>query len=128
MNIREYKPSDIYQLKEIHEKYYKEEFDLPDFLLDYHCAFSITDAKGTIVTSGGIKPIAELVAITNKDFKVRDRRTALLDLLQATAYIGRKWEYSELHTFIRDENWYNQLIKSNYFKPRGNGLVADLEI
>ena len=55
--IRAMMPRDLESVKRIHEKYYGEEFNLPDFVTNYLCAFVALDGTGRIVSAGGIRTI-----------------------------------------------------------------------
>jgi citrate lyase synthetase len=126
MTIREYRPHDLEQLRQIHAKHFKNEFRLPDFLTKYICAVTIEDNDGIIV-SGGVRNIAEVVAVTNKDRSVRDRRDALLSLWRALAIIAHKYGHSELHAFIQDEAWLATLERhAGFRKTKGVSLVTEI--
>ena len=124
MIIREYRPSDLEELKAIHNKYFKQEFELPNFLQNYLCAVTLEDEKG-IVTIGGIRTLAEVVAVTNKDRSVRSRRAALIEMWQALNYIAAAHNYKELHAFIQDEAWLKQLLNAGFRKTKGLALVSE---
>jgi len=127
MNIRCLHPDDIPQLRRIHEKYYIHEFTFDDFITGIISAFTIEDSDtGEIVTAGGIRPIIECVAITNKDFSVRERREALYNLLAASTFAANRYNYSQLHAFIQDENWLRQLKKTGFRETVGKSLVMNI--
>jgi hypothetical protein len=125
MMVREFKPSDINELKEIHAKYFADEFTLPDFLSGYLCAVTIEDEKG-IVTMGGVRNIAEVVAVTNKDRSVRARRIALWNLLHATSYVANAYRHEQLHVFIQESNWLKHLINVGFKPTKGQALVMEI--
>lgn len=125
MMVREYRPSDLDNLKEIHSKYFKDEFVLPNFLSNYLCAVTVEDNQG-LITVGGIRNIAEVVAVTNKTKTVRIRREALLALLQALGYVARQFNHNQIHAFIQDPIWKQQLIRTGFNPTKGDALVLEL--
>jgi hypothetical protein len=122
MNIRSYCPSDIEELKSIHSKYFKDEFELPDFFHGFMCAFSVEDEKG-LVTIGGIRPIIEVIAVTNKDRSVRVRREALYNLLQALSFVAKTQHHDQIHAFVQDKKWLGHLQKVGFNPTKGQALV-----
>jgi len=124
--IREFRPEDIKEIERIYEKFYKNEFPLPDFLDKFICAFSVLDENDKLVLSGGVRPILEAVAITDKDNPVRLRRHSLYELLQACSYVSHNEGYDEIHaTVINDPKWENQLRKVGFRDIRGTMLVLN---
>lgn len=98
----------INRLSDIHEKFFKDDFAFPDFK-KFICAFVVTDQHDRIVCGGGIRPIAESIIITDKNFSPRDRKTALLEMLQAQIYFANKSGFDQVHAFVTDEKWYEKL-------------------
>ena len=121
MIIRNFQDSDLEQLKIIHERYYKEEFSLNEFMGNFLGLFSAVE-DNKIIAIGGVRTIAESIMVTDKSFSTRQRREALLQMLQAQTFVTNRNNYPQLHAFVQDENWKSQLI--NYgFKPcKGNAL------
>jgi len=126
MNIRLFNKADLHELKEIHEKFYSKEFLFSDFCKNFFECFVMEDADG-IISCGGLRPIAEAVAITNKDRSVRDRRTALIKLMQVNEWTAREHGFHEIHAFIQDEKWQKQLEKYGFRKTKGNSLVIEVD-
>ena len=118
MNIRAYQPSDINELTEIHSKYFDKEFALPDFLLNYLCAITIEDDRG-IITIGGVRNIAEILTVTNKDRSVRVRYEALIKMLQVLTYVAQVNNHTQLHAFIQDPIWEKHLINHGFNPTKG---------
>jgi hypothetical protein len=113
------------ELKKIHTKFFNDEFSLPDFLKNYLCAVTVEDAQG-IITVGGVRNIAEAVAITNKDRSVRDRRDALMTLWRAFNYIAQAHNHKELHAFIQDETWLKHLLNAGFRRTKGIAVVTEV--
>jgi hypothetical protein len=124
--IRPFHYDDLAELQRIHAKFYKDEFELPDFVKHYLCAFSVTDTSGDIICTGGVRTIVESIAVTNKDFSVRDRYLALTDLFGGLQYVTKRFGYDEIHSFIQDEKWLNQLKKYGFRDTKGRALVLSL--
>ena len=119
--------SDVPELRKIHEKYFSHEFTFDDFIGGFIAAFTVEDSvSGKIVSAGGIRAIIETVAVTNKDFSVRERREALYNLLAACAFNANGRGYTALHAFIQDETWLKQLKRAGFRETVGKSLVMPL--
>ncbi len=128
MNVRAMVPEDIPRLREIHSRYFKNDFEFPDFVNGYLCAF-VVEENGEIITASGVRTLAENVLITNKsgDFSIAERREALLKILDVSQYICQRYGYNQLHAFvINDENWTRHLNDYGFHPTKGKALVLDL--
>lgn len=125
MTIRLLQSDDIDEIKLIHEKFYKREFDLPNFANDFLTSFIVCDDSG-IITVAGIKPIAEIIAVTNKDVSPRRRRSALLSILESSSYIGKRYNFDQLHAFVQDCNWERQLKHVGFSDCKGHALYINI--
>lgn len=126
MNIRALKEEDVDKIREIHSRFYKHEFEFPDFLNNFLCSFIVSDDKEGIITAGGVRLIAEVIAITDKGKSVRKRRSGLYQVLDASMFITKKADFNELHAFIQDEKWYNHLKSIGFLPSKGKSLVLEL--
>lgn len=115
--------ADYNQLKEIHEKHYKNEFSFPDFSRKYLNLWSVFSDDDRLVCSGGIRTIIESVIITDKDINRATRVKALQLMHQATEHFTNCAGYDEFHVFIQDPNYERQLIKSGFNPTNGKCLV-----
>jgi IMP cyclohydrolase len=125
MIIRALQPNDIEQLKQIHIWHYRNEFEFPDFLNNYLCAFVVTDNNGRIISGGGVRAIAEAVVVTDKNRSVKDRRDALLQVLDASCFITKQADFPRLHAVTDDEQWAKHLENVG-FHSRGKLLAIGL--
>ena len=124
--IRALCPGDIDTLRVIHHNFYRGEFEFPDFLNNFLCSFVvIKDGENKIVSAGGVRLIAEAIIITDKQFSVRERRSALYQILDAAEFITKKADFPRLHAVTEDESWKKHLMKIG-FHSRGELLVLDL--
>lgn len=124
---RSLRREDIARVQEIHERYYKEEFNFPNFLRNFLCAFVVPNDKGDIISAGGVRLIAESVIITNKGFSPKERREALLQVLETSKFICKREGYDGLHAFVQEEAWAHILkSKYNFYPCAGEALVIDL--
>lgn len=124
MNIRAFTPADLDELKRIHSLHFANEFHLPDFL-QYICAFVIEDEQG-ILTIGGIRDIAECVAVTNLDRGAVDRAKALYKLLDASTFVCRKSDYDQMYVWSQNPRYSRRLMKNGFRLPQGQSLILDL--
>ena len=125
-NIRLARESDLIKLREIHEKYYKNEFPFPfdsgskRVLLN---RFIVEDSSGNIITSGALELLSEVVAVTDKSFDTKVKREALYKLFHALLYDAEKFSFDQIHcTVIDDPNWERHLTDIGWKKCKGNFL------
>jgi hypothetical protein len=126
MNARAITLEDMKKLREIHARFFANEFSFPDFTTGFLCAFVVTDDSQEIIAAGGIRPIAESILITNKDFLIKERRSALLEVMNISEFVCKKSGYDQLHAFIQDENWLRHLTDVGFRPTKGQSLVIDL--
>jgi len=125
--IRALEPRDVVELKEIHDKFFKDEFTFPDFFRGFLCCFTvIDDSDDSIICVGAVRPIAEVFAITNKDKNPRTRRNALYQILDASAYMAGKYNFDQIHCFVQDALWESQLIRAGFNRTKGNSLFLNI--
>jgi len=119
---------DINELKEIHNKFYRNEYEFPFETVNKIAeAFVIRDdINDEIITFGAIELSAELVFITNKDFSVRARRDALLQMLNKLKQVGSAYKFDGLHCTIQNPHWLQQLKKYGFVEARGKYLYLRL--
>lgn len=118
--------NDLDELQEIHQKYYKTEFSFADFLDKLNAITIRDDSDNSIILAGGIRPILEIVSITNKSKPVGIRAEALRSLLQIASYSGRNSGYHQLHLSVSDERWKKVLLKRGFRYTRGTMLITDI--
>jgi len=123
MNIRAFECKDVEEVKRLHAKYFPD-YDFPDFL-NYICAFVIEDDTG-IVTAGGVRDIAECVAVTNMSLDPRTRIQALYKLLDASTFVCRKSDFNQMYVWSRDPKYTKRLMKNGFRLPDGQSLILDL--
>lgn len=126
MNIRALRPEDIDQLRNIHSSYFKEQFEFPDFLNNFLCAFVVIDDSDTIISAGGVRAIAESIIITDKSYPIKERRSALYQVLDASCFISKRASFDQLHAFIQDDNWLRHLQKIGFSRTKGQALVLNI--
>lgn len=125
MIIRAIEKNDEDKIEAIRNKFYDHEFGPIDFRDNFICAF-VVEEEGRIITAGGVRTIAEAIAVTNKDFTPYKRRQALMKMLLADAHIARMSGYDSLHAFIQDQYWAEHLVKKGFRHTKGDALVLGL--
>jgi len=129
MDIRAYRIEDIEPAKAIFDKFYSSDdygrLNFPDFSQNYLCAFTVTDNKGQIITTGGVRVIPEVTLITDKDRSVRERVAALRQVLSVAGFITRDAKFDWLHAVTDDPIWANQM-KDAGFISRGQDLEINV--
>jgi hypothetical protein len=126
MTIRPLKDSDVNELRTIHAKYYSHEFSFDDFARGFLASCCIESSSGEIVSAGGIRPLTEIVLVTNKDFSVRERREALYKMLTACMYSASKFRLDSLHAFVQDDVWIKHLKRVGFKDTKGKSLILNL--
>lgn len=121
--IRGLREQDLEKLRSIHRRFYANEFSFPDFSKHFINVFVITDSNDDLISVGGVRPILEIVAITDKDKIVKERVGALGDLLTISAFIAEHDKFDELHCFVQDDTWMKQLMKKGFVETKGKSLV-----
>lgn len=122
LRIRAIQKTDFNQVKIIHERYYKNEFVLPDFVTHFKSAFVVEDDIG-IISVCGLREIAEAVAITDKSRSVLIRKEALLQQLDGLAVVADIANYHEIHAFVQDDIWEHRLRRVGFRPTKGKALV-----
>ena len=127
MIIRDPTTEDWEELKNIHEKFYAHEFQFDEMWRGTMGNYVVIDDEdGEIITAISIRPIAEMVAVTNKDKSPRVRMKALQQMLSIASHLLRDTPMSQLHVFIQDESWEYQLRKHGFKRTVGNALFINL--
>lgn len=126
-SIREMRTSDVDRIREIYNKHFRTEFDFPDFMKGFLCAYVVEDVVNReIICAGGVRNIAEVVVITNKDLSTRRRRNALFNVLDASTFVAGKFGHDAIHAFCMDEKWSEQLRTVGFHTPNGHPLMLEL--
>lgn len=124
MSIRACTYQDLLEISILHEKYFKDEFDMPD-LMSYICSFVVEDEQG-IILAGGVRDIAECTAITNQARKPIVRAAALHHLLDAATFVCRETGYDEMYVWSQNPKYSKRLTKNGFRFHRGQSLIYDL--
>lgn len=123
MIIRALYPRDFDQVKRIHEKFYKNEFDISEFRSKFLGSFVVLDDNEKVICAGGVRTLAEIILVTDKDISAKVRRKALYETLQVSSCICNRSGYSQLHAFVQDESWLRHLTKAGFVTTKGRSLV-----
>lgn len=123
MKIRALASSDLETVKEIHDRYYSHEFDLPDFSTGFYGAFAVINDAEQIVAVGGVRPIAEAVVLTDKKYTTHERVKALKEVLTFSMLLCNEAHFTELHAFVQDQEWLNHLNKIGFESTKGLAVI-----
>jgi hypothetical protein len=127
MEIRFLADIDAGQISKIHRDYFSD-MEFPNFYNKYHCVYVVVTPENSIICVGGLRPVAEAVVLTNKNFSVRDRRDALLKIFEAVNYSAEKLSYDQIHAFSFDRDYTNHLIMRMGFKCNEENKVLTLDV
>jgi len=123
--IRALTPNDLDEMKELHSKYFPNEA-LPDFM-DYICAFVVEDDRThEMILSGGIRDIAECVAVTDLSLDPKIRIRALYQLLDASKFVCEKSGYDQMYVWSQNPKYTRRLKRNGFRSPLGESLILDL--
>jgi hypothetical protein len=125
MSIRPMEDRDLATVKEIHDKYFSDEFGFPNFNNNILCKFVIEGDDGQIKCATGVRVIAEMVSITDQAITAREKREILLQALSTSAYMANKNGFNQLHAFVQGYTWNDILKKVGFRDCKGNALVID---
>lgn len=126
MSLRILLPSDLGRVREIHEKFYKEQFDFPDFYNKFLGLFVATNDNNQIVAAGGIKSVVESYLITNQDVSIIERREALLKVLEANKYVAGLNGFDQIFAFVQEDKWKEHLEKVGFKDCKGKAIYLNL--
>lgn len=123
MKTRAMNENDVMFLRDIHRRYYANEFSFPNFLKNWVGCFVITDDEDRILIGGGVKPLAESVIITNKDMNVRLLGRALIETAKVSEYLCENAKIEQLHAFVQDAQYKSHLLRHGFEPTKGDSLV-----
>jgi hypothetical protein len=126
MNTRPLHPTDLEKLRAIHSKFYKDEFNFPNFFGTFLNGFVITDDNDRILIGGGVKPLAESIIITDKDMNTISLGRALVETINVSKAICRHNALQQLHAFVQDEVYGRHLLAHGFEPVKGQALVLNL--
>lgn len=125
MDIRVFTLGDLKRVEEIHAKYFAEEFELPNFSEHFMGSFIVEDNK-EIIVAGGVRVIAELIAVTDMAQSVKKRVQALKEATRAGMFLCKMNNLDQLHCFVQGDKWANQVQTVNFRPTKGQALVIDV--
>ena len=124
--IRPITKNNYSQLKQIHERFYKDEFEFPDFLTHFINAFLICNKDDEVVSVVGIRNILECVVLTDKSKSSRDKYATLIEGLDAIKVVTSMQGFNEVHAFVQDEHWLRVLNRFGFKSCKGQALVLSI--
>lgn len=122
MIIRNFEERDIESLKKIHEQY-KHEFPLDVFDDRNFLGLFTAEVEGSPILLGGVRTLAEIVVVTDKNATPRDRREAFYKSLDVASFLCNTNNYPELHAFIHDDAWLRVMVRRGFKPAKGKALV-----
>jgi N-acetylglutamate synthase-like GNAT family acetyltransferase len=115
MTIRQLEQTDIPKLAELHDKYFKDQYQF-DKLFENLLGSFIIESDDQIVCAGGVKTITESILVTNKDLDLSTKLEGLNQALQINEFICRKAGYNQLHAFLSDDVVWRAWLKKVGFR------------
>jgi len=126
MITRRLNPSDINELKRIHEKFFEKEFSFNDLFGNALSSLVVTDDNDKIIVGGQVVLITEARIITNKDINIEERRRALFAILDHFKMSIASKGFDQLHAFVQDDKWEQHLKKYGFKETKGQALVVNV--
>lgn len=123
--IRNTQDNDLHIIYKVWAKHFRDQFEFPDFVKDFLCTFTVMD-EDKVIAVAGVKPILESIIIVDKDFSTRARRSALLQILSTSEFVGKQHGFNQLHAFIQEEQYLEQLKRYGFELTKGQAVVRNL--
>lgn len=89
----------------------------------FQCSFTVKQKNGELIVAGGVKLIAEVIFLTDKDQPVKTRFEALLQALGSSIIIAQGMKYQHLHAFVNGDEQYVKHMKKFGFKDLNANLL-----
>ena len=124
MILRAFTQRDVETIVALHDKHFKNEFELPEFDKFVSCIAAEDD--GELIAAGGIRTISELVIIPDMSKSLFKRKRAYLSLLQVGKELSRSYGYDQLHAFVQGDRWTQALKHFGFTDCKGKALVMGL--
>lgn len=120
MIIRPVGWSDKIDIDRIYQRWYSDN-EYPPFwesndASKFQCSFVVTQKNGQLIIAGGVKLIAEVIFLTDKDLPVRTKFEGLLQALGSSIVIAQGMKYGQLHAFVNNDEQYVKHMKKFGFK------------
>ncbi len=116
MMITDLRLGDMNQVRALHEKFYKDEFDFP--LRHELFDIKIVRCGNQIIGMGAVRPIYEVIMILDKKQRLKTKVNVLKLLLNESQ------SRNQVHAFVQDDNFASILQNHFGFKPIvGTGLI-----
>ena len=123
--IRPFRVDDELEVRKIHQMYYDEEFELPNFG-SFPSTFTTTDDAGKVVAVGGVRPIFECIVVTDKSQSIFVRRASYFNILNSCSLDLQNHGIHEIHAFVQGDRWIEALRKMGFHDTAGRALVLEI--
>lgn len=123
--IRTYLPSDLDRVKELHRKFYPDEFELPD--IERAFAAFVVERDGRMLGVGMVRQLAETIMLMDKSISMREKMTTIHQVVVESLFQTALHGYDQGHVFIQDPHFKDVLIKHFGLRQcKGEALVLDV--
>ena len=127
MRIRGFNEEDIITADRLYKKYYSSN-EYPNFYSGFDFAYVVSNDNDEPILISGVKPIAEIITMTDLSKSVVDRREALYYSLHASIYSAARSGYKQLHAFTHSHsNLDRHLERVGFNKSDNKVFIMDLQ-
>lgn len=120
LRIRRMTEHDIETIKEIFNRCYPDNIELPNYNEHFITRFIVEDGK-KIISAGGIRLIPEICIVTDKGVPARTRIKALNSVKALASIYLQKLNFQWLHVTTDDAKWASQMKRKGALS-RGEAL------
>lgn len=82
----------------------------------FPCPFIVASSGNRVIVAGGVKTIAEVVVVSDRDFSIKHRLDALIQALGSTITIAKDMKYRQIHVFVSHDDSYVSVLQKFGFK------------
>lgn len=122
--IRQFRASDLDQIKQLHEKFQVGNFSLPEIAEAY--ADIVVEQDGKIIGYGQNREITEAIMLLDLDLPLRMRGKALAAMIRESMFKASLKGHDQVHVFVQDNGFEKALKRHFGFKEtKGRALVMN---
>lgn len=120
--IRQFRASDLEQIRQLHEKFQADNFSMPEIVDAY--ADIVVEEDGKILGYGQNREITEAIMLLDLSLPLRMRGKALAEMIRESMFRASLKGQNQIHAFVQDTSFEHALKRHFGFKDtKGKALV-----